>query len=188
MAGLKEESVETERTLISVLESDAPLEAKQEACRQLWRAGTDASVPALAKMLVSADIRLVEAACYALSRRRSEAVSRALRRALSAASPGTLEPIVNLVGERHEAWAAPKLAQLDNDAAVAALGKIATPEAIRALTASPRPAAEHALLQAAQEIARRGQAAQAKEIWERLARSRTPHVARGARIALEKPL
>lgn len=180
--------MEAERGLISVLESDVSLEAKQEACRQLWRTGTDASVPALQKLLISADIRLVEAACYALSRRRSEAVSRALVRALSSASPANLEPVVNLVGERREEWAAPELAQLDSDAALAALGKIATPEAVRALTASQRPAAEHALLQAAQEMARRGQATPARELWARLARSRTPQIARGAKIALQKSL
>lgn len=185
---MKEGTVEPERKLIAVLESDAPLEGRQEACRQLWRTGTDASVPALEKMLASGDVRVVEAACYALSRRRSEAVSRALRRALNRVHPAALEPVVNLIGDRREAWAASRLAQMETDAAIAALGKIATPESVRALMASRRPAAEHALLQAAQELTRRGQPAAAKDIYARLAGSRTPQIARGARIALEKLL
>ena len=176
--------MEAERKLIVILESEAPLEAKQEACRQLWRTGTDASVPALEKMLSDPDVHVVEAACYALSQRRSAAVSRALRRALDRAAGARLDPIVNLIGDRREAWAAPRLAQIGSEAAIAALGKIATPEAVRALRASRQAAVEHALLQAAQELAQRGQDAAAKEIYAELASSHTPQIGRGAKIAL----
>ncbi len=176
--------MEAEQKWIAILESGEPLEAKQEACRQLWRTGADASVPALEKMLSDPDVHVVEAACYALSRRRSEAVSRALRRALDRATGACLDPIVNLIGDRREAWAASRLAQIGSEAAMAALGKIASPEAVRVLRASRQPAAEHALLQAAQQLAQRGQIAAAKEIYTELAASPTPQIGRGAKIAL----
>ncbi len=71
-----------ERALIAVLESAAPVAAKQEACRRLWRIGTDASVDALAKMLGDGDLRLVEAACYAIGARPSAKADAALKAAL----------------------------------------------------------------------------------------------------------
>ena len=89
-----------ERVLIAVLESGASIAAKQEACRRLWRIGTDMSVDALAKMLGSGDLRLVEAACYAIGVRPSAKADAALRTALSGQRGKGRAAIENLLRDR----------------------------------------------------------------------------------------
>jgi HEAT repeat protein len=184
-----------EREMVKLLESDATLAAKQEVCRRLWIIGTDASVPALARLLAGPDAHAAQAACYALSRRRWPAAAQALRDALGQARGGGLVAVVNLLGDRRDPQCAGALATLAGgsddaaaDAAIAALGKIATPEAIRALAAlhakrrdGRRTAAAHALLQAGQELAARGKPADARMMWAQLASPSEPaQVRRGA--------
>lgn len=197
--GNAELRAEIERELVQVLESDATLACKQFVCRKLWIIGTDASVPALAKMLAGADTHAVEAACYALSQHRSPAVSRALRDALDEAKENGLAAVINLLGERRDAESADAIAKLAEspdasvaDAAIAALGKIATEKAVKVLTdlrtsddPARRTAANHACLQCAQELEGRRRLSEAKAIYEQLADLDKPEpVRRGARIAL----
>lgn len=60
-----------EQELAGLLGSDVGLAAKQEACRRLWRIGTDGSLDSLRPLLESDDPRVVAAACYAIGRRPS---------------------------------------------------------------------------------------------------------------------
>ncbi len=89
-----------ERALIAVLESEASVAAKQEACRRLWRMGTDASVDALTKMLGAGDLRLVEAACYAIGARPSAKADAALSAALDHEHANGRSAIENLIRDR----------------------------------------------------------------------------------------
>jgi len=188
-----------EEELVKVLESEATLACKQFVCQKLWIIGTRASVPALAEMLGSANSRVVEAACYALSRHPSPAVSSALRDGLNKSQGSGLAAVINLLADRRDSQSAGAIAKLTQsadapvaDAAIAALGKIATENAAKVLadlrkSDSPkrRIAANHAYLQCAQELEARGKFARAKSIYEQLAASgESEHVRRGARIGL----
>ncbi len=192
-----------ERQLVKLLESDATTAAKQFVCRQLWIIGTDASVPELGKMLL--DEKTAEMACYALGRHPSPAVGRVLREALAKARGKARVPIINLLGDRRDAQSVPALAKLTgspemtvSDAAVAALGKIATDQAAKLLAdlrksddAKRRAAATHAYLQCARGLAARNRSAEAKVIYEQLTDLSEPvHIRRGAflgRVALGGP-
>jgi len=92
-----------EREMVKLLESGAKFAAKQEICRRLWIIGTDASVPALRQMLANPDGRVVEAACFALSRHPSPAVGKALREALGQAKGTGLVAVIRLLGDRRDA-------------------------------------------------------------------------------------
>ena len=89
-----------ERGLASILASDASLAAKQEACRRLWRIGTDASLDQLGAMLEDGDPRIVAAACYAIGRRPSQQADRRLRAALRNARGACRDPIEDLIEDR----------------------------------------------------------------------------------------
>jgi HEAT repeat protein len=189
-----------EQELAAVLGSDVSVACKQWVCRQLWRIGTEASVPALEKMLADSDPHVVEAACYALSRHSSPAVGNALRNALGRANGNGLVAVINLLGDRRDAGCAGQLAKLGagtGDAAepaMAALGKIATPEAVRVLSGlhahgegKRHTSTAHTLLQSAQELAARGEIAAATAVYKQLtAASEPPHIRRGASLALER--
>ena len=182
--------------LARLLESPAAtIAAKGIACRLLWRIGTDRSVPSLAKLLGGDVAEIAEMACYAVSRRPSEAAGRALREALGRASGRALLAVVDLLGERKDAEAVPALADLmkrpDGDAAlhaIAALGKIGTGQAAEALAValagtdrSRLDAAAHALLRCGREMAARGAAAEARGCYRKLEGAGLPlAVRRGA--------
>ena len=83
-----------------MLASGASLAAKQEACRRLWRIGTDASLDRLGQMLGAKDPRLVAAACYAIGRRPSKRADEVLRAALRKASEPCRAPIEHLIEDR----------------------------------------------------------------------------------------
>lgn len=119
----------TEKQMIALLESDATFRAKQFICQQLWIIGSDQSVPVLEKMLL--DPKTAEIACYALRSNPSDAVARALRRALHRVPAETQVRIINILGDREDAASLARLIELidaeDADvaqAAAAALGKI----------------------------------------------------------------
>ncbi len=182
--------------LAAVLESSAPFACKQFVCQKLWIIGTVASVPVLRDMLASADPHIAEAACYALSQHRSPAVGQAVAEGLRAAKGNGLIGIINLAGARRDPECADRLAELalsENaptaDAAIGALGKIASTSAVAALTrlhtGARSTVAADALLQAGQELAARGKRAEAHAIYERLASgSGSPAVHRGALMAM----
>jgi len=187
-----------ELALVRLLEDEATLAAKQFASKKLWAIGTDASIPALEKLLADPDQVMVEAACYALARQPSPKVGQALRNALSNARGNGLLAIINLLGERQDAASAARIAELTAnaeplvyDSAICALGKIASPEAVAALeklrkTADAKKSelAAHALLQSAQQLSKRGDKKNAARIYSSLNHPDTPtHIRRGASIA-----
>lgn len=173
----------------------ATVAAKGIACRVLWRIGTDRSVPSIAKLLAGDVAEIAEMACYALGRRPSEAAGRALREALGRTAGRARLAVVDLLGERKDAEAVPALAELarsaDEDAALhalAALGKIATGPAARALEAplagadrTRREAAAHALLRCGRGMAARGASGEARDCYRKLEAPALPlAVRRGA--------
>lgn len=167
--------LEVEMALARLLEGDASRAAKHFACKKLWMMGTDASVPGLERLLTGGDALLVEAACYAIGSRQSEAASASLRRAVAKNRGPALVAIVNLVGDRRDAAAVKLLTPLIGaadrqlaEAAMAALGKIASSEAVAALNVMGGEPASHALLQAAQELNRRGDRTGAARIYRKL--------------------
>jgi hypothetical protein len=190
---------EIEKQMARQLEGEAPLAAKQVFCRHLSVIGTDASLPALAKLLAGEDPHAAEIACYALNLRPSPAVDAVLREALARAKGSALLAVITLLGDRRDEGSADALAPLaaSEDAAVAeaaaaALGKIANGPAVKILTdlhrggdGRRRAAAAHACLQAAQELAAGGNVAEATALYERLSGpNEPPHIRRGARRGL----
>lgn len=104
---------EIEQGLIEVLQSGAPLPAKEYACRQLAQIGTAQCVPALAAMLADAD--LSDRALFALQAVPDPAASAALREALNSATGIARTGIVNALGERRDKDAVPALSALAGD-------------------------------------------------------------------------
>jgi HEAT repeat protein len=147
--------------------------AKQFICRQLERIGTDEQVPILAKMLD--DPQASEFARRALQQIPGDAASAALREALARAQGDARIGLINSLGERRDPKAADALAKLIADpdakiarAAVRALGKLGTPEALAALGkamegAKPElaEAIAHARLRCADTLVAAGDAAAA---------------------------
>jgi len=187
-----------EQELIRIIESDAKFAAKQAACRRLLIVGSDASVGALSKMLASKDHKIVEAACYALSGRATPKTKAALRKALDPAgsNPGQAA-IITLLGNLRDSESLGALVRsagskqpVVSEAAMSALGRIASADAVAALrkilaggNQAKRHAAAAALLQAAQELAGQRKAADASAIYKELAAARVPdHIRRGAFI------
>ena len=134
-------TVNPETALIAVLQSDAGVKEKSDACRRLYQIGTATSVPALAALLD--DSALSHMARYALLGIPEDAATEALRAALVSVQGEQLVGLVLTVGERGDAKAVGALAGLlqSPDAAVAraaaaSLGRIGTPEAIGHLRAA----------------------------------------------------
>ena len=98
-----------EGKLVATLRSDAPLQAKADACRELARYGTKAAVPALARLLP--DPALSHMARYALEPIADPSVDAALRRALSQTSGRLLEGVITSIGVRRDRSAVVLLAQ-----------------------------------------------------------------------------
>jgi len=149
-----------EAALIAVLQSDARLFDKAKACQQLAVIGTNECVPVLASLL--ADEQLSHYARFGLEPIPDPSVDEALRASLGKLKGGLLVGVVNSIGIRRDPKAVDDLKGLlgDSDAAVAAaaaaaLGRIATPEAVGILhgaldgPASLRPAVADACLTAA---------------------------------------
>lgn len=186
---------ELERHLAALAaDGQASFDARSFACRQLMTMGTAASVPALATLLP--DEQLSHMARYALQPMACPEAGKALRDALAATTGATLVGIINSVGERRDAEAAPTLVKLlrDADAAVAqaaarALGKIAGDEAAKALAAA-RHGASGAMLQSVTDAWLRcadawlaaGQKDKAKAIYEPLYGDREPKNVRAAAL------
>jgi type 1 glutamine amidotransferase len=127
-----------EKGLLDVLTSDAKRAGKQWACRQLSLIGTEISVPILGKMLT--DEETSDMARYALERIPSREVNRILREAMPKAKGKVKVGIINSLGQRRCPKAVGALGELAGgsdemiaDAALAALGQIATADAAKAL-------------------------------------------------------
>lgn len=184
---------ELEAALANLLAPTSTFEARRFACQQLAVIGSDASVPAIAKLLAEAET--VGLACLAFGNRPSAAANETLRAALTTAQgPGRLQLIATL-GNRRDPQAVAPLTGLAREAdltvaqtAIRALGKIADASAysaIAALRAGANPALEGALadasLRCADELVRAGDCKGAAAIYEPLIASTQPeHVRRGA--------
>ncbi|MBN1769657.1 MAG: HEAT repeat domain-containing protein, partial [Deltaproteobacteria bacterium] len=117
---------------------------REFVCRSLARIGTAGSVPALAALLPGPDASHL--ARYALQQIEGPEASAALRAALSIADERLLTGVIGSVGERRDGQAVPRLAELlagaspdVRAAALAALGRIASADAARALRGADVP-------------------------------------------------
>jgi len=130
-----------EQQLIAVLRSDRSPQEKDAACAKLKRVGTARSVPALTALLW--DEQLSHSARYVLESMPGDEAEQALIGALDKTEGLTKVGLIASLGVRGEEQAVPMLAKLlaDSDiqvasAAALSLGKIAGPEALKALEVS----------------------------------------------------
>jgi len=192
-AGRKQQRAKLEAALVKLLASTSTSEARRFACQQLAVIGSDASVPALAKLLQ--DNETVGLACLTFGNRPSARADQALRAALPAARGQDRLQIISTLGNRRDAKAVTALARLarDADAAVAeaatrALGMIASKSACDVMTALCKEASPpfnntlaDASLRCAEALAKAGNCKAATAICEELlAPSQSAHVRRGA--------
>ena len=161
-------SAEAKR-LIDVLGSDADTHQKATACQQLAILGDKEAIPALAALL--GDEKLAAYARCGLESIADPAAGEALRESLGKVQGKLLIGVVNSIGVRRDAKAVAALGELaakgDIDlsgAALMALGRIATPEAVEILlrslkgeTASIRAAAADAAMTCAERLIAAGQ-------------------------------
>ena len=166
-----------EERLLKVLDSDAPQAVQSYVCGQLRLIGTPASVPTLARLLDSAE--LSHMARSALEVIPGEEAISALRTALPHLEGNLKVGVINSLGRRGDAKSVALLAPClhDSDAAVAgasvaALGRIATPEAAQAvlsfreaMPASLAPAVTDALLRIARHMLQEGRLEDAAGIY-----------------------
>ena len=177
---------EQEAKLIAVLQSNAELGQKADACRELARIGTAECVPALAGLL--GDEKLTHMARYGLETVSGPAVDEALRAALPKLKGRLLVGVIGSIGVRHDAKAVVALAGLlkdpDNEvaqAAARALGKIGNDDAARYLgalagTAGPNQLAVcEGLFRCAEGLAANGQPDKASAIYSALCVGTYPH-------------
>ncbi len=172
---------ETESDLIASLRSGGDPTRVCEACRKLRLAGTVQAVPALAAWLT--DERVGQAARYALEALPAPEAGTALREALGRTTGLLKAGVVDSLGWRRDGEAVPLVKRLLTDAsadvaaaAAGALGRIADDVALAALleahgqAAGPvRVAVVEALLRCAEQRLARGEAPQARSIYEGLA-------------------
>lgn len=186
-AGNRAQRAEVEAALIKLLAPTSTLEARRFACTQLAIIGPDAALPTLAEML--SDPETAGMACLALGSNPSAATDRLLLDALSAASGGARLQIVVTLGDRRVAAAVRPLERLVRDpdratqaAAIGALGKIATDEALRVLAALRRDANSETARQAvlASLVAADRSQQNARAIYEDLLAASQPVYVRGA--------
>ena len=168
-----------EAELIAVLQSDAELFDKAKACQTLAMIGTAEAVPALAELL--ADPQLGHYARFALEPIPDGAVDEALREALADLEGGLLVGVINSIGMRRDQGAVEILQGLLDgeddsvaDAALAALGRIASTEAVATLitalaTDEPCRAVADAALTAGDMLVEDGHPDAAVEVYQAVA-------------------
>jgi HEAT repeat protein len=192
--------LQIEKLMAGLLTSKATVAAKQFICKKLWIMGSDLSLPALASLLEGSDPVLSEAACYALRSQDSAAALAVLRKSLTRCRGVARVAILNLLGDKKDATNTAQIIALASDpdpllsdAAICALGKIASGESVAALDRMHRGSdptrrlnSAHALLQAGQQLAQRGNSAAARAIWSQLVKdTAAPQIRRGASLALK---
>ena len=167
-----------EAELLAVLRSDATLEAKSAACRQLARVATKEAVPTLAGLL--GDEKLSHMARYALEPIRDPSVDDALREALGKVQGPPRLGVIGSLGVRRDAKAVDALAGLLKESGTAesaarALGTIGTPAAAKALEdalagASGRSltAVCEGLFRCAEALAAEGEGAASQAVYDRV--------------------
>jgi HEAT repeat protein len=194
---------QTEDQLIAVLKSDAAQKEKADACRQLGVIGTKKAVEALAALLP--DETMNHMARYGLETMPDPAVDDALRAALPNLKGRPLIGVIASIGVRRDTKAVSALAKFLGDAdpevaqaAARALGKIATPAAVKAIQdALPStPAANQlafceGLFRCAEAMSAKGSRRNADAIYDALLKVQGPHqvhagAVRGAIVARGK--
>jgi HEAT repeat protein len=178
--------------LAAVIRSNATLAQKQAACKRLGEIGSKEQVGVLASLL--ADERLSHAARRGLEAIPDPSATDALRRALPGLKGKTLVGVLHSLGARRDpSPAADVIARLGNAdpqvaaAAAYALGRIATPEAGRALvqslSTSPgtvRPAIADGGLACAEAFVRGGRVSEAVSVYEAIRKAELPKHIRAA--------
>ncbi len=181
-----------EKSLLEVLKSGATYAGKQFICRELSIIGTEQSVPTLAEMLT--DEKLSDMARYALERISGEAVNKTLRQALSKTNSKIKVGIINSLGERGDSKAVAELEKLMNEtepmiaeAAISALGKIACPDATKALAKAKDKVSDKmkvialdAYLRCADKMTAQGKKDEAMTIYKELYKEEYPELIRTA--------
>ena len=184
-------NAEATTKFIAVLQSDAGLQEKGVACRQLAHCGTAEAIPVLAKLL--ADEKLAHLARFGLEAMPDPAAGAALRAALNTLKGMQLVGVINSLGMRRDDAATEKLIELFKGsdtpaaAAAAALGRIATAPAAAALAKTPVPdplkvAVADASLACAEQLTLKGQREQALAIYDSLRRAELPVYLRQAAL------
>jgi HEAT repeat protein len=187
-----------EARLIAVVKSDAPRKAKADACRELARIGTRASIGPLASLLC--DEQLSHMARYGLEPIPDPAVDTALRDAAGKAKGRQLVGIIGSLGVRRDHNAVAILTRHlgDSDAEVVqasarSLGRIGTLDASKALESALPKTAEanrlalyEGLFRCADVLRAQGQREAARAIYEQMRSAPAPaQVQAGASRALE---
>jgi len=179
-AGNPQERAAIAAKLAAVLSGDATHDAKDFCCRQLYICATAAEVPVVAKLLT--DEKLSHMARYVLERMAEPEAGTALRAALPNVKGKLLVGVINSIGNRRDVQAVPALVAILNGtdnaaaaAAAAALGKIAGPEALKALAAHKNHADAEvrntvidSYLLCADALLREGRKAEAAAIYEEM--------------------
>ena len=172
--------------LIAILQSDAPTFDKSQACQRLAAIGCHEAVPALAALL--ADERLSAYARSALEAVGDSSAADALLEAIGRLDGQLLIGAINSIGVLREARAVGALSEIvhgpDGEtarAALDALGRIATPEAMEvllwALVDGPpdlRPAAADACLTCADRNLSQGRPSDAVKVYYRVRQADVP--------------
>jgi len=180
--------------LIAVLQSDAPLKQKFDACRQLAIIGDRTVIQPLAELLT--DEKLSHMVRYALEPIPDPAVDKALRDALTKAQGRPLVGIIASLGVRRDPEAVQPLAPLLKhpepdvaNTAARALGSIGTPAAADALSralgdapARNKLALCQGLLRCAEALAEKGHRRRALQIYDQLRAQPQPHQIRAAAL------
>jgi len=189
--GNKAELAKVEKALLDTL-PDAKQAGRQFLCRELSIIGTEQSVPVLAKML--AGEKTSDMARYALERIPGAAVDEALRKSLRKAKGKAKIGIVNSLGQRGDKKAVRPLTRLVTGknkalaaAAAAALGRIASPQAAKALAEAKDKTSGKvqmvvldAYLKCADKLAAQGKKAEAMAIFKALGKADMPKPIRTA--------
>lgn len=195
-AGNRKVRQEIRTKLAAILKSDATSEGKAYVCRLLGIIGRPQEVGVLAALLD--DKELSHMARYALQRIPNRRATMALRKALGRLKGEQLVGLINTIGERADGGATDDLAALlagddanSAQAAAAALGKIATPEAAAALLKARgradgelKSAIDEAALQCAQRLAESGKDAEAVRVYEVLKTAESKPVQNAAGLGL----
>ncbi len=183
---------EDEKKLLATLRPN--LKEKVDACRKLGVVGSKQSVPVLAALL--GDEKLSHMARYAMEPNPDPSVDDALRAAIGRVKGRQLVGVVASIGVRRDEKAVGALSGLlhhdDPDVvrvAAGSLGRIATPDAIRAVTqrlpsapANVRAAVADACLACAEKQAKADNKQRAKRIYALVAKADLPaHVIAAAK-------
>ncbi|MFP4058601.1 MAG: HEAT repeat domain-containing protein [Candidatus Brocadiia bacterium] len=180
------------RLLRALQHPEAGYACKQFVCRMLRRCGSEACVPAMAKLL--GDPKLSHMARWALQHSPAAEATDALLDALGTAKGKLKLGIVASLGERGDPAAVPALARLAEAdepelarTAIAALGRVASSRAADALAglrvAGPLAAARaDALLACADGMLAEGKSVEAAQIYRRMSAQRHPTMVRVAAL------